>query len=109
MKTINQKENTMQRNIVFLFIGIWLCAIIGFHKTYTIHFPQFKGFRWEHHFHGAMLMSWFLLLIIQPILIRFDKNNIHRSLGKISYVLVPLVCYSLFLVTRNCLFPGNKE
>jgi hypothetical protein len=109
MKTINQKENTMQHNIVFLFIGIWLCAIIGFHKTYTIHFPQFKGFQWEHHFHGAMLMSWFLLLIIQPILIRFDKNNIHRSLGKISYVLVPLVCYSLFLVTRIGYFREIKN
>jgi len=117
MVTINQKEkttaiqneNTMQRNIVFLFIGIWLCAIIGFHKTYTIHFPQFKGFQWEHHFHGAMFMSWLLLLIIQPILIRFDKNNIHRSLGKISYVLVPLVCYSLFLVTRMGYFRDIKD
>ena len=104
MKTINQKENTMQHNIVFLFIGIWLCAIIGFHKTYTIQFPQFKGFQWEQHFHGAMLMSWFLMLIIQPLLIRFNKNNIHRSLGKISFVLAPLVCYSIFLVTRMVYF-----
>ena len=96
----NQKENTMQTNIVFLFIGIWLCAIIGFHKTYTIHFPQFGGFQWEQHFHGAMLMSWFLMLIIQPLLIRYNKRNIHRTLGKLGYILAPLVCYSIFLVTR---------
>ena len=95
-----QKENTAQSNIVFLFIGIWLCAIIGFHNTYTVNFPHFKGFQWEQHFHGAMLMSWFLMLIIQPLLIRFHKPQIHRSLGKISYVLAPLVCYSVFLVTR---------
>jgi hypothetical protein len=111
MLTINRKENTakqnehtMQRNIVFLFAGIWLCAIIGFHVTYTIHFPQFKGYQWEQHFHGAMLMSWFLMLIIQPLLIRFNKNNLHRSLGKIGYILTPLVCYSIFLVTRMVYF-----
>ncbi|MEO7486107.1 MAG: hypothetical protein ABIU77_03365 [Ferruginibacter sp.] len=102
--TVKQKGNTMQNNIVFLFIGIWLCAIIGFHKTYAIHFPQLKGFRWEQHFHGAMLMSWFLLLIIQPLLIRFNKNNIHRRLGMLGYVLAPLVCYSIFLVTKMVYF-----
>lgn len=99
-----QKENTLQHNIVFLFIIIWLCAIIGFHKTYTIHFPQFKGFQWEQHFHGAMLISWFLMLVIQPLLIRYKKFTIHRNIGKIGYVLAPLVCYSIFLVTRMVYF-----
>jgi uncharacterized membrane protein YozB (DUF420 family) len=98
--TTTKTEQTIQNNIVFLFIGIWLCAIIGFHKTYTIHFLEFNNFQWEQHFHGAMLMSWFLLLIIQPLLIRFKKNKIHRNLGKVSYLLAPLVCYSIFLVTR---------
>ena len=95
-----QKESTIQNNIVFLFIGIWLCAIVGFHKTYVIYFPQFKAFQWEQHFHGVMLMSWFFMLIIQPLLIRYKKNTIHRNLGKVSYLLAPLVCYSIFLVTR---------
>lgn len=99
MATI-QKESTIQSNIIFLFIVIWLCALIGFHKTYTIHFPQFKGFQWEQHFHGAMLMGWFMMLIIQPLLIKYKKNIIHRNLGKVSYVLAPLVCYSVFVVTR---------
>ena len=107
MTTI-QKENTIQSNIVFLFIGIWLCAIIGFHKTYTIHFLEFKDFQWEQHFHGAMLMSWFALLIIQPLLIRFNQNNIHRNLGKISYLLAPMVCYSIFLVTKMVYFREIK-
>ena len=95
-----RKVSKIQDNIVFLFIGIWLCAIIGFHKTYVIFFPLFKGFRWEQHFHGAMLMSWLLMLIIQPLLIKYNKNSIHRNLGKISYLLAPLVCYSIFLVTK---------
>jgi len=93
-------EKKLQNNIGYLFIGIWLCALIGFHKTYTIHFPAFTGFHWQQHFHGAMLMSWFLMLIIQPFLIRYQKNNIHRRLGKLGYILAPLVCYSIFLVTK---------
>lgn len=93
-------ENKLQNNIVFLFLGVFICAIIGFHKTYTIQFPEFKGFQWEQHFHGAMLMSWFALLILQPLLIRFNKNGLHRAIGKLGYVVAPLVCYSIFMVTR---------
>lgn len=104
MITTKTNENSIQNNIVFLFIGIWLCAIIGFHKSYTINFPQFKGFQWEQHFHGTMLMSWFLLLITQPLLIKYNKRSIHRNIGKISYVLAPLVCYSIFLVSRMVYF-----
>jgi hypothetical protein len=108
MIATNEKESKLQGNIVFLFIGIWLCAIIGFHNTYTINFPQFKGFQWEQHFHGTMLMSWFGMLIIQPLLIRFNKRSIHRNLGKISYVLAPLVCYSVFLVSRMVFYREIK-
>lgn len=103
MTTI-RKENTLQHNIVFLFIGILLCSIIGFHQTYTINFPQFTGFRWEQHFHGTMLMSWFALLITQPLLIRYKKYSIHRNIGKVGYLLAPSVCYSIFLVTRMVYF-----
>lgn len=99
MSTI-AKTDKLQDNIGFLFIGIWLCALIGFHKTYTIFFPSFEGFQWQQHFHGLMLMSWFAMLIIQPFLIRFGKRQAHRTLGKLGYVLAPLVCYSIFMVTK---------
>jgi hypothetical protein len=100
------KNDKIQTNIGFLFIGIWICALIGFHKTYTVFFPSFKGFRWQHHFHGIMLMSWFAMLIVQPFLIKYEKYSIHRALGKLGYILAPLVCYSIFLVTR---MGYNKE
>ncbi|CAN5312386.1 hypothetical protein BH11BAC5_BH11BAC5_45940 [soil metagenome] len=93
-------EKKLQNNIGYLFIGIWLCALIGFHKTYTINFPAFTGFHWQQHFHGIMLMSWFLMLIIQPFLIKYNKPAVHRKLGQLGYVLAPLVCYSIFLVTK---------
>lgn len=99
MTTIS-KTDKLQNNVGYLFIAIWICSLIGFHKTYTVFFPEFKGFRWEQHFHGAMLMCWFALLIIQPFLIKYKKNKIHRTVGKVGYILAPLVCYSIFLVTK---------
>lgn len=99
MTTIT-KSDKLQNNIGYLFIGIWLYALVGFYKTYTIFFPAFKGFHWEQHFHGLMLMSWFAMLIVQPFLIKYGKNKTHRALGKAGYILAPLVCYSIFLVTK---------
>ena len=87
-------------NISFFFIGVLICTLIGFHFTYTMQFPTFKGLSMAHHFHGAMLMSWFAMLIIQPFLIRYRKYEWHRNLGKVSYILVPLILYSIFLVTK---------
>lgn len=92
------------KNIGYFFILIWVMALIGFHQTYTVFFPTFKGFRWEQHFHGAMLMAWFLMLIVQPFLIKFEKYDWHRALGKVGYVLAPLVCFSILEVSRMVYF-----
>jgi len=94
------KTDGLRNNIGYLFIGIWICALIGFHKTYTQFFPSFKEFQWEQHFHGAMLMCWFALLILQPFLIKYGKKKLHRTIGKAGYVIAPLVCYSIFMVTK---------
>ena len=88
------------QNISYFFVGILICAFIGFHFTYTVKFPNFEGLSLVHHFHGAMMMAWFFMLIVQPILIRKNHRNWHRQLGKISYVLVPLLLYSIFLVSK---------
>ena len=88
------------QNISFFFIGILICAFIGFHFTYTAKFPNFEGLTNVHHFHGFMLMSWFGMLIIQPFLIRAKKYELHRQIGKISYLQIPLLLFSIFLVTK---------
>jgi hypothetical protein len=91
---------TSYKNISYFFMGILLCVLVGFHQTYTVKFPTFKGLTTVHHFHGAMLMAWFGMLIVQPLLIKYQKREWHRQLGKVSYVLLPLVLYSIFLVTK---------
>lgn len=92
------------KNIGYFFIILWIIILIGFHQTYTVFFPTFKGFRWEQHFHGAMLMAWLVMLIVQPFLIRLGKNDWHRAIGKVGYVLAPLVCFSILEVSRMVYF-----
>jgi hypothetical protein len=44
---------------------------------------------------------WIAMLITQPFLIKYKKFHLHRMVGKISYVLVPLVLLSGFLMLRR--------
>ena len=46
-------------------------------------------------------MSWTLILIAQPILIRYKRYRAHKILGRITYVLVPLVVITCIGVMRQ--------
>lgn len=82
---------------VLVIIGVqW-----GFYKEYTSQFPNFVNKTTTIHVHGALLMTWMLLLIVQPLLISKGKNELHRTIGKVSYVLGPLIILTMFLVGRG--------
>ncbi|CAN5601081.1 hypothetical protein BH10BAC3_BH10BAC3_28650 [soil metagenome] len=82
--------------MAFLFILLQ----VAFHSEYIKYFPRFDGFNWIHHTHGAIMVSWVMMLFIQPYLIYKGKYKAHRFIGKISYVTAPLILISMFLVTR---------
>ncbi|CAN5412557.1 hypothetical protein BH11BAC3_BH11BAC3_45430 [soil metagenome] len=88
------------KNLSLFFVFILVFVVWGFFKSYFGLFPTFTGLTTVQHFHGLMMLSWFAMLIIQPMLIRYKKIEWHRSLGKFSYVLIPLILLSLFLVTK---------
>lgn len=89
------------KHLGFFIIFLLLIVIWGFYKTYFVPFPAFKGITSAMHFHGAMLLSWFLLLIVQPFLIRYGKTQLHRNIGKLSYVIMPMLLFSIYLMTRG--------
>jgi len=104
--------------IIGMIIGIVLLIVlanVGFYKTYIRHFPGFEDYtrpdgRQFHfyrimHFHGMMMMGWLLMLLVQPILILKGKIKLHRMVGRLSYVLAPLVLLTMYLVTRAALDP----
>lgn len=73
---------------------------LGFYKTYFIQFPSFEDFQLLHHIHGFLMSTWILMLIIQPLLISYGKIKLHHFVGRLSYVIAPMVIVSLLLITK---------
>jgi hypothetical protein len=82
---------------------------LGFYKTYLIHFPTFEGFATVHHFHGLLALTWILMLISQAYLIRNKKYTIHKAVGKLSFIVMPLFIISLFLVAKESYFRNSAK
>jgi hypothetical protein len=61
------------KNIGLFIIVVLAFVILGFYKSYYGLMPSFKGVSVAWHIHGTIMLSWFLLLIVQPILIRQHK------------------------------------
>jgi hypothetical protein len=97
---MEQTQSIPYSRISLFFVLILAMITWGFYKTYIVFFPSFEGFSFVHHFHGAMMMIWMTFLITQPLLIRSGKTNIHRMIGKTSYIIAPLLMASIFLVGR---------
>jgi hypothetical protein len=93
---------------IFVFL-ILIAVQWGFYQSYTSHFPNFKNMTPLIHVHGALLMTWMLLLIVQPLLIHMGKASLHRTIGKISWVLGPFIVISLFLIGRGGYFRGLAD
>jgi hypothetical protein len=88
------------KHVVYFFVAILIVALAGFYKTYFGLFPAFEGVNNVQHFHGTMMLLWLAMLIGQPTLIKYKRLDLHRQLGKVSYVLVPLMLTSMFLIGR---------
>jgi hypothetical protein len=93
----------MQKSFKYHDLGYWfllfvLLVFAGFYTSYFSILLQPKPA--IIHIHFTLMALWIAMLITQPFLIKFKKLAIHRLLGKISYVLVPLVLSSGFLMIR---------
>ncbi|MES2795307.1 MAG: hypothetical protein V4683_05035 [Bacteroidota bacterium] len=89
------------KNIVYFFLIIIAITLMGFSKTYFVHFPDFIGIKTIHHIHAFTLVLWFAMLIVQPILIQQHKYDWHRLIGKFSYILVPIIFILMLMVYKN--------
>lgn len=87
--------------IWILFITILAFVFLGFFKSYFSLYSTFEKIPSSHHFHTFLFLLWFAMLFIQPFLIKRGKFKLHRLLGKFSYVLVPLLIISVFIITKN--------
>ena len=81
----------------FYRIGAWAAlavALIGFFLTYSLPMARgaFEGPKWSH-VHGALLLSWLLLVIAQAHLAG-GRLALHRQIGWIALVLAPAIAVS---------------
>lgn len=83
------------KNLGFFLILFIPLVFLGFYKTYFIQFPTFeKKIDGYVHLHAIIASIWIIILITQPLLIRYKKFAWHKILGKISYVVFPLLILS---------------
>ena len=84
----------------YRYLGYFLLLLIpltfaGFYKTYFEPFPNFgKNIDIYIHIHAVIASLWIAILIVQPFLIVNKKIALHRSVGKLSYVVFPLLIIS---------------
>jgi hypothetical protein len=91
----------MARNVVFFFAAFLLATFIGFWPTYLTRMEAMAS--WRVHAHGALMLGWCLLLVAQAWLIRDRRGSLHRNLGKVSFLLVPLIVISSVVVEHDSL------
>jgi len=100
-------SKTAEKKIQFDKAGIYLIAllvmaILGFWPSYFAKF--FDGtasFTQYIHAHATVMMLWVFVLIAQPILIRRRQVDLHRLIGKVSYILFPLVIIAGALLAHH--------
>src|SRR5690242_19835730 len=75
-------------------------VVVGFWRTYFGQFPGFKNLLATHHYHAVAASLWIILLVAQPILIQYKQLRWHRILGKVSYVVFPMLLLGLALMIQ---------
>lgn len=83
------------KNLGYFFILLIPLTFLGFYKTYFNHFPAFEdNINTFIHIHAIIASIWILMLIVQPLLIRNGKYKWHKQVGKMSYLIFPLLILS---------------
>ncbi len=94
-----QTKQFTYHNLGYWFLLLFVLVLAGFYHTYIIDLLDVKPA--IIHIHFLLMGLWILMLIAQPFLIKYKKLATHRLLGKVSYVLVPLVLLSAWFLARS--------
>ena len=73
----------------WMFFLLAMAVIIaGFVPSFFTKLPTTDAW---HHLHGMTATAWLTLLVVQPLLYSRGNMKLHRRLGKISFLLVPML------------------
>jgi hypothetical protein len=82
---------TLRSKTLFGFAVLAMMVVVGFWRTY---FSQLPNLSMHAHAHGIAMSLWVGLLLTQASLVRSGRRDVHRQLGKASYVLVPIIAFT---------------
>ena len=97
----------MYRSAVYYFVLLALFAVAGFWPTYLSRLGEVRELRV--HYHGIATALWILLLIVQAYLMRGGQRALHRRTGRLSFVLAPLVVFSILTLAHVRLRDSGAE
>ena len=83
------------KNLGYFLIVLVAFVAAGFYKPYFALIPNFDpSITPLVQVHAILLMGLVALLVAQPLLIRYKNRELHKSLGKLTYFLMPLLVAS---------------
>ncbi len=94
----------LYRDAGYYSVALLLLAIVAFWEPYFSHVfgGDFNAIASNYkHFHVVMAISWLAMLMVQPYLIRTGNRPLHRQIGKLSFVLGPLMVLSIVLLAHS--------
>ena len=91
------------RNVGYWLMLLPLIVAAGFWVPYLSQAPHFPArITPTVHVHALLLFTWMAMLVLQPLLIRNERADWHRRLGRLTYVLVPLVvAFAIAVVVKD--------
>ncbi|WP_221393774.1 hypothetical protein [Dyadobacter sp. NIV53] len=86
-----------------------IMAVAGFVPSYQAAYAGTFKFHWFVHVHGAIMAAWFVVFLIQTILVKNGNLKLHRKLGFYSIGLGVMVWLSMGIVSYRVLigFPPH--
>lgn len=89
---------------MYLNIGFWLLPLVvlvgaGFYPTYFAVILEPRPYIF--HLHAFLMMIWLIIVVTQPILVQHRRFRLHHAVGKASYLVVPLLLVSTWLLIRH--------
>lgn len=91
------------RNLGYVLLVLLPIFVLGFWIPYLSEIPHFdQSITTVVHVHAVVQFSFLILLVVQPLVIRYKAFSTHRILGKLSNILIPFVLvFSLAMLWKE--------
>jgi hypothetical protein len=93
-----QRSYAFNQNIAYWFLLLIPLVFFGFYPTYFSVLLNPTPF--IVHLHFTLMALWILMLLVQPFLYGYKKLALHRTIGKVSYVLIPALLITAYFMIR---------